>query len=96
MQVVYEQANEARDKAAGVNLDEEAASLIRFQQSHRIGAFDKTANQLFDAIPDCKETSMKISTALSFERSLNTMQETSRKWLKPVNSWYGQGNRTAK
>ena len=51
MQVVYEQANEARDKVAGVNLDEEAASLIRFQQSYQASArLIQTANQLFDAI----------------------------------------------
>jgi flagellar hook-associated protein 1 FlgK len=51
MQVVYEQANEARDKVAGVNLDEEAANLIRFQQSYQASArLIQTANQLFDAI----------------------------------------------
>jgi flagellar hook-associated protein 1 FlgK len=36
---------------AGVNLDEEAASLIRFQQSYQASArLIQTANQLFDAI----------------------------------------------
>ena len=51
MQVVYEQANEARDKVAGVNLDEEAANLIRFQQSYQASArLMQTANQLFDVI----------------------------------------------
>jgi len=51
MQVVFEQANEARDKVAGVNLDEEAANLIRFQQSYQASArLIQTANQLFDAI----------------------------------------------
>ena len=51
MQVVYEQATEARDKVAGVNLDEEAANLIRFQQSYQASArLIQTANQLFDAI----------------------------------------------
>ena len=51
MQVVYDQATEARDKVAGVNLDEEAANLIRFQQSYQASArLIQTANQLFDAI----------------------------------------------
>ena len=51
LQVVYEQANEARDQVAGVNLDEEAANLIRFQQSYQASArLLQTANQLFDAI----------------------------------------------
>ena len=51
LQVVYEQANEARDQVAGVNLDEEAANLIRFQQSYQASArMLQTANQLFDAI----------------------------------------------
>ena len=51
MQVVFDQATEARDKVAGVNLDEEAANLIRFQQSYQASArLIQTANQLFDAI----------------------------------------------
>ena len=51
LQVVYEQANEARDQVAGVNLDEEAANLIRFQQTYQASArLLQTANQLFDAI----------------------------------------------
>ena len=51
LQVVYDQANEARDKVAGVNLDEEAANLIRFQQSYQASArLIQTANQLFDSI----------------------------------------------
>ena len=51
LHVVYDQANEARDKVAGVNLDEEAANLIRFQQSYQASArLIQTANQLFDSI----------------------------------------------
>jgi flagellar hook-associated protein FlgK len=51
LQVAYEQANTARDKVAGVNLDEEAANLIRFQQSYQASArLIQTANQLFDQI----------------------------------------------
>ena len=39
------------DQIAGVNLDEEAANLIRFQQSYQASArMIQTANQLFDAI----------------------------------------------
>jgi flagellar hook-associated protein 1 FlgK len=51
LQVVFEQATETRDQIAGVNLDEEAANLIRFQQSYQASArLIQTANQLFDAI----------------------------------------------
>jgi flagellar hook-associated protein 1 FlgK len=51
LQVAYEQANTARDKVAGVKLDEEAANLIRFQQSYQASArLIQTANQLFDQI----------------------------------------------
>lgn len=51
MQVVYEQAYQARDQVAGVNMDEEAANLIRFQQSYQASArLIQTANELFDAV----------------------------------------------
>ena len=49
--VVHEQAVETRDKVSGVNLDEEAASLIRFQQAYQASAkVMQTASQLFDAV----------------------------------------------
>ena len=51
LQVVYDQAVESRDSIAGVNLDEEAANLIRFQQAYQASAkLIQTANQLFDSI----------------------------------------------
>lgn len=51
LQVVYNQAFEARDQVAGVNLDEEAANLIRFQQAYQASArLVQTANELFDTI----------------------------------------------
>lgn len=51
LQVVFDQATEARDQVAGVNLDEEAANLIRFQQAYQASArLIQTANQLFDII----------------------------------------------
>ena len=51
LQVVYNQAYEARDQVVGVNLDEEAADLIRFQQAYQASAkLIQTANQLFDSI----------------------------------------------
>ncbi len=49
--VVRDQAQENRDKAVGVNLDEEAANLIRFQQAYQASAkVMQVASQLFDAI----------------------------------------------
>ena len=49
--VVYDQAVEARDAISGVSLDEEAASLIRFQQAYQASAkVMQTASTLFDAI----------------------------------------------
>jgi len=51
LQVVYEQAVEARDGISGVSLDEEAADLVRFQQAYQANAkVMQVANQLFDAI----------------------------------------------
>ena len=51
LQVVYNQAFESRDQVAGVNLDEEAANLIRFQQAYQASArLVQTANELFDTI----------------------------------------------
>ena len=51
LQVVKDQAVQARDKVSGVSLDEEAADLIRFQQAYQASAkVMQTANTLFDAI----------------------------------------------
>ncbi len=51
LEVVYEQANRAKDQKAGVNLDEEAANLIRYQQAYQASArVMQTANQLFDVL----------------------------------------------
>ena len=49
--VLKDQAVENRESLAGVNLDEEAASLIRFQQSYQASArLVQTANELFETI----------------------------------------------
>lgn len=49
--VVRDQAEESRDKVSGVNLDEEAANLIRFQQAYQASAkVMQVASQLFDAM----------------------------------------------
>jgi len=49
--VVNDQAIASRDKVSGVNLDEEAASLIRYQQAYQACAkVMQTSGQLFDAI----------------------------------------------
>jgi len=51
LEVVRDQAVQARDKVSGVSLDEEAADLIRFQQAYQASAkVMQTANTLFDAI----------------------------------------------
>jgi len=49
--VVNDQAKSARDKISGVNLDDEAADLIRFQQGYQAAAKAlQVSGQLFDAI----------------------------------------------
>jgi len=49
--VVNNQAKSARDKVSGVNLDDEAADLIRFQQAYQAAAKSlQVSGQLFDAI----------------------------------------------
>jgi len=51
LEVVKDQAVQARDKVSGVSLDEEAADLIRFQQAYQANAkVMQTASILFDAI----------------------------------------------
>ncbi len=51
LQVVNDQAIEARDKVSGVSLDSEAADLIRFQQAYQAAAKTiQVAGDLFNAI----------------------------------------------
>jgi flagellar hook-associated protein 1 FlgK len=51
MTVVNDQAIAARDKVSGVNLDEEAAALIRYQQAYQACAKAlQMSGQLFDTI----------------------------------------------
>ncbi len=51
LQVVNDQAVEARDKVSGVSLDAEAADLIRFQQAYQANAKAmQMASELFDSI----------------------------------------------
>jgi len=48
---LLERATEARENVSGVNLDEEAANLIRFQQSYQAAAQAiSTASSLFDSV----------------------------------------------
>ena len=48
---LLERANEARENISGVNLDEEAANLIKFQQSYQAAAQAiSTASSLFDSV----------------------------------------------
>jgi flagellar hook-associated protein FlgK len=49
--VVHDQAVAARDKVSGVNLDDEAASLIRYQQAYQACAKAlQVSGELFDSI----------------------------------------------
>jgi len=49
--VVNDQAKQSRDKVSGVNLDDEAADLIRFQQAYQAAAKAlQISGQLFDSI----------------------------------------------
>lgn len=51
LQIVQTQAFEARDRVSGVNLDKEAADLIRFQQAYQASAqVMQVATRLFDAM----------------------------------------------
>ena len=51
LEIVYDQAVQAKDERSGVNLDEEAANLIRYQQAYQASArLMQTANQMFDAL----------------------------------------------
>ncbi len=51
LQVVYQQALETRDGISGVNLDQEASALVRFQQAYQANArVMQMANTLFDTI----------------------------------------------
>ncbi len=51
LQVVHDQAVSNRDRVSGVSLDEEAASLIRFQQAYQASAKAlQVASQLFDTM----------------------------------------------
>lgn len=51
LQVVYNQAVDTKDNISGVNLDQEAADLIRFQQAYQASAqVIQTANRIFDSI----------------------------------------------
>ena len=51
LEVVYKQAQEARDSISGVSLDEEASALVRFQQAYQANAkVMQTAMSLFESI----------------------------------------------
>lgn len=51
LEVVHQQAIEARESVSGVSLDEEAANLIRFQQAYQAAAKSmQVASQMFDAV----------------------------------------------
>jgi flagellar hook-associated protein FlgK len=51
LKVVNEQAIQSRDKVAGVNLDDEAAALVRYQQAYQAAAKAlQISGQLFDAV----------------------------------------------
>ncbi len=48
---IYNQAMAAQQSVSGVNLDEEAANLVRFQQAYQASAqVISTASSIFDAL----------------------------------------------
>jgi len=50
-QVLYDQAQAARDSVSGVNLDEEAANMMRFQQAYQAAAqVISTADNMFQSL----------------------------------------------
>jgi flagellar hook-associated protein 1 FlgK len=50
-EVVQQEATDARDAVSGVNLDEEAANLIKYQQAYQAAAqMIRIASQLFDTL----------------------------------------------
>src|SRR6185295_12637936 len=50
-QIVQQEASDARDSVSGVNLDEEAANLIKYQQAYQAAAqMIRVASSLFDSI----------------------------------------------
>ncbi len=51
LEILKDQAIEARDRVSGVSLDREAADLIRFQQAYQASAqVMQVATRLFDAV----------------------------------------------
>lgn len=51
LQVIYDQSVAAKDRISGVNLDEEAADLIKFQQAFQASAqIIQVSQKLFDSI----------------------------------------------
>ena len=51
MQVVKDQAEASREAAVGVNLDEEASDLIRFQQAYQAAAqVIQISQRMFDTL----------------------------------------------
>jgi flagellar hook-associated protein FlgK len=51
LEVVHQQAQDDRDNISGVSLDEEASTLVRFQQAYQANAkVMQTAMSMFDAI----------------------------------------------
>ena len=51
LKVVFDQAESARDSISGVNLDQEAADLIRYQQAYQAAAkILQISSQLFDSV----------------------------------------------
>jgi flagellar hook-associated protein 1 FlgK len=49
--VVFDQAQDSRDRVSGVNLDEELADLLRYQQAYQANAqVIQTASRLFDTL----------------------------------------------
>ena len=79
-QSVASQAEDQRTSEAGVNLDEEAARLLQFQQSYQAAAkVLQVAQSLFDTLLQTRrraEPSMqRITTAHSFDTGVERLQK---------------------
>ena len=50
-QIIYDDSVAARDSVSGVNLDEEAANMLRFQQAYQAAAqLIRISQEMFDSL----------------------------------------------
>ena len=72
---IVTQTQAAQQSLSGVNLDEEAANLIRYQQAYQAsGKVLQVASTLFDTILGASGTMIRISTNTIFEQGVFNLQ----------------------